>query len=201
MFCTSCGREIEKSSCNCIGSIDSNYLNKYESFGLMFITSFIPLFISSFIISRFGNNFYTDNVLLVGSIILTVMLLTLLMFQIILRQKVSFIAMLFNCHQRVDRSFNLLYKYLPLCSRCTGIVVGILIGPLTSIFIKDIVVIILFAIPLILDGYIQKNTNYRSNNIKRFITGVLFSFFLCTVFAYSLYLIYVLVNYLINLLI
>lgn len=40
--------------------------------------------------------------------------------------------------------------------------------------------------PMLLDGFIQLLTNYESNNFKRFFTGLIFGYALCSVFMISI---------------
>jgi len=80
-----------------------------------------------------------------------------------------------GCHQMASRSFKIKGKQFFLCARCTGIFISqIFIVPIFYYFNLHFgFYTILLAIPLILDGTIQKLTNYKSNNIKRLITGLL----------------------------
>lgn len=99
----------------------------------------------------------------------------------------------FLCHCRDDRSFHYKGVKFPICARCTGELVGILSGIVLYPFIKlDTWVYFILMIPLITDGLVQLKTKYESNNIKRFITGILFGyslvslFIISTVYAYTL---------------
>ena len=89
-----------------------------------------------------------------------------------------------GCHQREDRSFKIKGWQFPICSRCTGILVGQLLGILIYIFQFRIPIYIscIFLLIMFLDWYIQhknirESTNIRrfitSTNIRRFITGTL----------------------------
>jgi len=87
---------------------------------------------------------------------------------------------LFICHKIPERSFFLRGKQFPICSRCTGIFIGYIVGfclIIISYFLhldilKPLYSIILL-LPMFADGSIQFFTTYKSNNIKRFITGIL----------------------------
>jgi uncharacterized membrane protein len=111
----------------------------------------------------------------------------------------------YTCHQRNERSFFLKNNQLPICSRCLGIYIGmsfvfiiaILRNPTGSFFqslcklIKgeknpdpaccDVVINVLLGVllsaPMMCDGVLQIFTTYVSNNIIRFVTGVLFGVF------------------------
>ena len=82
---------------------------------------------------------------------------------------------MFFCHRLPERSFFIKGKQLPLCARCTGILVGYLIGILLLVFNIDISLlgIILLLLPLVIDGYGQYLGYFTSTNSRRFITGIL----------------------------
>ena len=83
---------------------------------------------------------------------------------------------MWGCHQRPERSFFLYGYQFPLCSRCTGILIGYLCSVLLMVFgwISDFLTCSLLILPLILDGGIQLLFDILSNNRRRFITGILF---------------------------
>ena len=83
---------------------------------------------------------------------------------------------LWRCHQKPERSFFVFGYQLPLCTRCTGVLIGYLCSFILLIFgflIPDVICLILI-IPLILDGTTQLLFIIMSNNLRRFITGVMF---------------------------
>lgn len=82
------------------------------------------------------------------------------------------------CHQKPERSFFLGDYQFPFCARCTGIVFGFLISLILAQFIgfPFISGIFLLFIPMIIDGLMQRYTDYESNNLRRLITGFLFGF-------------------------
>ena len=81
---------------------------------------------------------------------------------------------LFYCHRIPERCFTLGSFRFPICSRCTGILVGYPIGiyllwtPLYP-FLS-----LLLMIPLIIDGTGQYYGKWISNNLRRFVTGFWF---------------------------
>lgn len=85
-----------------------------------------------------------------------------------------------GCHQLPERSFFAGKRKFPLCARCTGILAGgvgtaltlLTAAPLTP---PSILIATLLLAPLIVDGTTQLFTRYESTNLRRFITGVLFS--------------------------
>ena len=82
-----------------------------------------------------------------------------------------------GCHQMPERSFYFRGYQLPVCARCTGIIIGELSACVTAFFI-DIPSYILFAllVPMVVDGLLQLKTQYVSTNSKRALTGVLFGY-------------------------
>ncbi|WP_033562993.1 DUF2085 domain-containing protein [Sphingobacterium sp. SYP-B4668] len=79
------------------------------------------------------------------------------------------------CHRKPERSFFWKGKQFPVCARCTGIHLGYLS---TFLFIFGILtmnwwIALLFTLPTIIDGLTQAYWNRESNNILRFITGIM----------------------------
>lgn len=92
----------------------------------------------------------------------------------------------FGCHCRSDRSFFYHGKQFPLCARCTGELLGILISIPLSLFITlPIPVLLLLLLPLVIDGFTQMLTAYESTNIRRLLTGIAFGYSLWALFARS----------------
>ena len=78
-----------------------------------------------------------------------------------------------GCHQREDRSFKIKGWQFPICSRCTGILIGqilsiilYLIGLRIPIYISFLFLLIMF-----LDWFIQFKNIKESTNLRRFVTG------------------------------
>ncbi len=109
----------------------------------------------------------------------------------------------FNCHQMESRSFFLNDNQMPVCARCTGLAFGFLIGSVLFIFTipnsnpflmaltlflgervnfinkkkaiaLSITIVLIFMLPLAIDGLLQVLTNYESINAIRYVTGLLF---------------------------
>ena len=97
----------------------------------------------------------------------------------------KFLKIFFLCHCRPERSFFYKGKPFPICARCIGELIGIIVGIPIIFKLKDINIryIFLLSLPLILDGVIQLMTKYESNNIKRVITGFLFGIALIFILA------------------
>lgn len=87
----------------------------------------------------------------------------------------KFLAIAFMCHQRPDRSFFINDKQLPLCARCTGILLGYILGITIAIITscRHSVYFLLCLIPMIIDGGIQHLFGIISNNWRRLFTGIL----------------------------
>ena len=87
-----------------------------------------------------------------------------------------FLQLFFGCHHRPDRSFYFRGKQFPICARCTGELVGMLLGIVQIILYGtlDIRWCILLMIPMTVDGFRQLLTSYESANGRRFVTGILF---------------------------
>lgn len=79
------------------------------------------------------------------------------------------------CHRKPERSFFWKGKQFPVCARCTGIHLGYFSFPifLFGLASINIWISILLIIPTYLDGFIQAFYNKESNNIRRFITGLM----------------------------
>ena len=78
-----------------------------------------------------------------------------------------------GCHQREDRSFQIKGWQFPICSRCTGILTGQLIGLIIYLVRVRIPIYIdiLFLLIMFLDWFIQFKNIKESTNFRRFITG------------------------------
>lgn len=121
-------------------------------------------------------------------------------------KKIINLNSLFNftiCHRIPERSFFFRGKQFPLCSRCTGIVIGYWLYPFLIFDIISIPLIILIAmhIPMVIDGMTQLFFNRESTNKLRFITGFMAGIsqvglidFLASFFAHLIYEIYLIFN-------
>lgn len=80
-----------------------------------------------------------------------------------------------GCHQIPERSFKIKKKKFPLCSRCTGILLGqilmivlIVFGINFSLLISLILLGVMF-----LDWFLQNTIKFYSRNLLRFLTGLI----------------------------
>src|SRR5579863_234725 len=84
------------------------------------------------------------------------------------------IALVWHCHQRQDRSFFIRRRQLPLCARCTGILVGSFTVPVYLAHIRWTLAVTLVAL-FTVDSLTQLCGLRSSNNVLRFVTGMGFS--------------------------
>lgn len=89
----------------------------------------------------------------------------------------KYLPIIFGCHCRPDRSLYFKNKKFPICARCTGEFLGIILSIfLYKFYSFNILINIIFILPMLIDGFFQLLTKYESNNIKRLITGTLFGY-------------------------
>ena len=74
-----------------------------------------------------------------------------------------------------DRSFFFKGYQFPVCARCTGILIGYIIGVIYIIFSNKLgyILELLLIVPLLIDGIGQYRGYFVSTNIRRLITGIL----------------------------
>ncbi|MED0964298.1 DUF2085 domain-containing protein [Bacillus paramycoides] len=81
------------------------------------------------------------------------------------------------CHRIPERSFLKLQKYIPLCARCTGMLIGFCMFPIyfliTPSFSHSLMLSFFAQIPLLIDGFTQKWRLRSSTNLLRVTTGLL----------------------------
>ena len=82
------------------------------------------------------------------------------------------------CHRKPERCFTLLGHTSPICSRCTGLLLGFTGIIALSFFHIQIPIIaaLLMMTPIIVDGFSQLKGFRESNNALRLLTGFLFTF-------------------------
>jgi len=84
------------------------------------------------------------------------------------------------CNLRPERAFRVGSFVFPLCARCTGLVVGVIVcfgcqalgAPVTL----PVIVSIIMALPLPVDWTLQRAGILESTNARRFVTGIFFGF-------------------------
>ncbi len=96
------------------------------------------------------------------------------------------LPVVFGCHCIDERSFHFRGRKFPICSRCTGELVGIVVSLFLSfVFIPKVWILALLMAPMVIDGFAQALTSYKSNNKRRFITGFMFGYGIFTLFIIS----------------
>ena len=99
----------------------------------------------------------------------------------------KWLPIFFGCHCRSDRSLYYHGKKFPICARCTGELIGILVSfTLFWFWRPNLISAIVMLIPLIIDGFVQRLTSYGSNNFKRMVTGFLFGIGFATIISITL---------------
>ena len=165
MYCQSCGRENSKEAC-----IHQASFNQFEQIFIFSLVITLPaIFFGTFFLIL--KDFELINYFQVGSFAIGTILLILLISYYAFDK--LYIALFFGCHQKVSRSIKLFNKPFVLCARCTGLMVGMFLTVFISYIDFNYAWLLLGIIPLIVDGLIQAKTKYNSNNVKRFITGLL----------------------------
>lgn len=99
----------------------------------------------------------------------------------------KFLKLFFGCHSLPARSFYWKGKQFPICARCTGeavaMVLEIILFALTGWYAGKGWCIVL-TLPLVVDGVLQWKTKWFSNNPLRFITGLFFGIAIVSIFIH-----------------
>jgi len=84
----------------------------------------------------------------------------------------------FFCHRRPERSLAILGHTFPICSRCTGLLVGFFGFISLALLNLQIPLFagIVMMVPMVIDGTSQLTGFGESNNMLRLLTGFLFTF-------------------------
>lgn len=83
------------------------------------------------------------------------------------------------CHRKPERSFFIKGHQFPVCARCTGFYTTIILYTVYAYFVPIVYTLeyvlfgVLLCVPAFLDGLTQFFEFRESNNILRFITGIL----------------------------
>lgn len=105
----------------------------------------------------------------------------------ILRFLYKWLPILCGCHCREDRSFHWHGRRFPVCARCTGELLGIMLAVFSAwAWHPAVSMLIILLLPMLADGFVQLLTQYESNNTRRLITGLLFGYSLAILVAITL---------------
>lgn len=82
-----------------------------------------------------------------------------------------------GCHQRPDRSFFINNYQLPVCARCTGVILGYLLALPSFLYFGYLKLIVLLGcVMLLLDWILQALKIKESTNKRRLLTGIIGGF-------------------------
>ncbi|MGI5962826.1 MAG: DUF2085 domain-containing protein [Lawsonibacter sp.] len=82
-----------------------------------------------------------------------------------------------GCHQLPERSFFFHGYQFPICARCTGVLIAVMIViPLFFVYKLNIIYALLLSAIMFLDWFIQYLGVHSSTNLRRVITGFLGGF-------------------------
>lgn len=96
------------------------------------------------------------------------------------------------CHRLPERSFFIKGYQFPVCARCTGFYISMIILVLYDYFIpivftfEEFILGIILSIPFLIDGWSQYFNLRESNNPLRLVTGLLGGVGLLLVIGYIL---------------
>jgi uncharacterized membrane protein len=93
-------------------------------------------------------------------------------------------AKYWGCHQMAERSFSFGNYQFPLCARCTGILLGEIIGMILAFFTPSYWQTVFLLIPMAVDGLTQLYGLRASTNFLRLITGLLGGYSIVTFLAF-----------------
>lgn len=98
------------------------------------------------------------------------------------------------CHQRLERTLVVGGYHLPVCARDTGAFIGLDMGYITLLFLRNkdargppsLLLTLVMIVPLYVDSIGQFLGFWTSNNDLRLFTGILFGMSLAPFFVYTL---------------
>ena len=84
------------------------------------------------------------------------------------------IGTIMGCHQMPERSFFIKHYQFPVCARCTGVLIGYLLGVLLHFVIGTKILWCLATCSVMfLDWFLQYIDVKASTNLRRIITGII----------------------------
>lgn len=78
-----------------------------------------------------------------------------------------------GCHQLPERSFFINKYQFPMCARCTGVLFGYIAALIAFSMKISYKLCVFMCIPMLIDWLIQYLKIKKSNNTRRFFTGLL----------------------------
>jgi uncharacterized membrane protein len=116
------------------------------------------------IVRQIASILIADLIVMEGQIVIA--------YQIVI--KLKRLTDLVPCHRMKSRSLTIKGHTLPLCARCTGILLGYLFFPLLFLLELNFPLWlgIVLNLPMVLDGWTQKRKLRLSNNPLRLTTGI-----------------------------
>jgi len=98
-----------------------------------------------------------------------------------LHQKLMSAGKLSGCHQMQERSFSIHDRKFPLCSRCTGVLIGNLTAyALFLIYAPSMQVCLAGCAIMFIDWLVQRLGVWQSTNPRRLVTGIIGGYSLTT---------------------
>lgn len=91
-----------------------------------------------------------------------------------IQQYLFYVALVFGCHQRPNRSFTFRGRQIPLCARCLGVLIGPLFAPIYFWLLSPWIAFACISVFLI-DASTQLVGLRESNNWLRLLGGAAFS--------------------------
>ena len=91
---------------------------------------------------------------------------------------------LYGCHQMASRSYFIKKRQLPLCARCTGVIIGSLFAYAIFFFWAPPIWLCISGLAIMfIDWFIQYLKIKESTNIRRLITGFIGGYSTATLFC------------------
>ncbi len=82
-----------------------------------------------------------------------------------------------GCHQMPERSFFYKGHQFPVCARCTGVIIGQILGAISfAFFVLPNRAVSFLCFVMFLDWWLQRVGLLQSANLRRLITGILCGF-------------------------
>ena len=92
-----------------------------------------------------------------------------------------------GCHQMPERSFFYKGYQFPVCARCTGVIIGEIVALICVIFLRvEWWICLLLLVPMGIDWGLQFLKILQSNNVRRFLTGLLGGFGLTYIYCFAI---------------